>query len=111
MCGCALVGLLLRFGFCDGVVGGVGEEDEGLGVVAEGELDAAGRWGGFGVGIVGRRWRKFAGAFAGLFAGGEIANDDVAVAFEREEGVGGVVAVGGEGLAGEGAPGVEVFLR
>jgi hypothetical protein len=90
-------------------VGGIGEEDESFGVVAEGELDAAWRRRGFGVGIVGRGWREFAGALAGFLTGGEIADDDFAVAFKGEESVSGVVAVGGENLAGEGAPGVEVF--
>jgi hypothetical protein len=63
----------------------------------------------WGVGVGGGGGWEFAGGFVGLFAGGQIADDDFAITFEREDSVGDVVAVGGEDLSGEGSPGVEVF--
>ena len=60
--GVAFVG----FGFFDGGVGGVGEEDEGFGVVGEGELDGARGWWAFSVGVFGWWWRELAGAFDGF---------------------------------------------
>ena len=79
--------LLIFFGFLDGGVSGVGAEDEGFGVVGEGELDAAGSGWFFGVGIGIWRRREFAGVLVGFFAGGEVADDDFTVAFKREEAV------------------------
>ena len=82
----------------------IGAEDQGFRVAGEGELDAAGSGWLLGVGVgIGRR-REFACVFARLFAGGEVADDYFAVAFEREEAVGEVVAVVGEDLAGDGLP-------
>ena len=50
------------------------------------------------------------GVLTGFFAGYEVADDDFAVAFLREEAVGEVVAVVGDGLAGDAAPGIEILV-